>query len=469
MKNSKVIQIYKSKSITIKDICTKIWELEKEYDLFISKIRGVAFWKIIRIGVFLTIAKKAGIYEESHDKLPTDRYRLAFFKNIITSHLNGSSNRKKSAKILLFENPRHVLVDGKYIDPYTDWLKIRLKNEQIEYEIVDILYRGTHIHGPAKNRSYLDLQSVTYYLNKLINKNLIISKSKLILINDIQCRIKECFDIELDLQHIIKNAVRNHILSYRYYKKLLRRRKTSKVYLVCSYGREALIHACGDLGVETVEIQHGTMSPYHLGYSFPGIGKVPYFPSRMMMFGQYWYDTTPLPLELDKVEFIGYPYLRERLIEYREIKKIKNSILFISQGIIGKKLGEIAAEFVKNYPEFIVNYKLHPGEFVRWKEEYIELLGVSESGSINVIDGSGENLYYYLARAEYVVGVSSTAIFEAITLLCKVILVDLPSVEYMEGLLEKNEVLLAHNYCEIYNHINSTKSSIALKSNNYFW
>jgi len=65
-----------------------------------------------------------------------------------------------------------------------------------------------------------------------------------------------------------------------------------------------------------------------------------------------------------------------------------------------------------------VTYKLHPGEYDRWKKEYPWLL---ESG-VEVIDESGPGLYEVLSTCEWQVGVNSTAIYEGIAFGAKTLL-----------------------------------------------
>lgn len=56
-----------------------------------------------------------------------------------------------------------------------------------------------------------------------------------------------------------------------------------------------------------------------------------------------------------------------------------------------------------------------------------------------------KQLYSSFAESKFVVGVNSTALIESFTLNCKLILVDLPSVEYFQSLIDKKLVKKVKN------------------------
>jgi hypothetical protein len=228
-----------------------------------------------------------------------------------------------------------------------------------------------------------------------------------------------------------------------YYNKMLKKKKPKKIFIVVSYGSAALIEACKINNITVVEIQHGTINKFHLGYSFPNDSNIPYFPDEIYLFGEYWADSTPLPLENKKLKNYGFPYLEGRLEEYKDYSKINNQILFISQGTIGRELADVAYKFARNNKDYKIVYKLHPGEYDRWQQDYKTLNEAVKLDNFKVIDNNNINLYQLFAKSEYQVGVYSTAIYEGLTLNCKTVLLDLPGVEYMEYLIEENIVKFA--------------------------
>jgi hypothetical protein len=90
-------------------------------------------------------------------------------------------------------------------------------------------------------------------------------------------------------------------------------------------------------------------------------------------------------------------------------------VAFISQGTIGADLSRVAVETAERLDRDVV-YKLHPGERDRWKRDYPWLSG----SEVRVVDGSDVALYDLFERVPDVVGVNSTALYEALAFGVKV-------------------------------------------------
>lgn len=417
------------------------FNLEKELNLFEKKIKDVYFWKIIRFNIFMDLARKLNIYEQAHLTIKYTKFqrKLYNYKKIYNTQRHSYISRKNPVDILIFEHPRKVNIEGIYKDIYT-YKKIEefQKNNQ-SYEIVDRTYLDKHYDKPSKNRSYYEDYGFKYIkLRKATNFTLNEEEKKTI--KDLTTKIKNAFDIELYLEKYIESVVRGFTLRKRIIKDALEKRKVKKVYLVVSYGHEVLISACKDLNIECIEIQHGTMSYYHPGYSFPHNNTAPYFPDKIELFGEYWLDATPIPLRKEQCPIVGYPYLKQQLNKYININKISNQILFLSQGTIGKKLSEYAYKFAITNPKYNIFFKLHPGEFGRWENGYPSLQEAKKLHNFTILEDE-KNLYELLAISSYVFGVYSTAIYEALESNCKVFLLDLDGVEYNKYLYDNLYVI----------------------------
>ena len=200
-----------------------------------------------------------------------------------------------------------------------------------------------------------------------------------------------------------------------------------------------MISAAKDRNIEIIELQHGNMSRFHMGYSFPNSKNVPYFPDKMLLFGKFWFDSTPLPLDKSNVKIIGFKDFNNKIKQYINVPKIPNSVVFISQGIIGGDLSKKAVETAKNNAKYSIIYRLHPQERNRWESIYPDLAENSRLENL-VVDAGDSTIYDLLSKSEYVVGVSSTALYEALAFGCKVALLNLFSIEYMNYLINKGYV-----------------------------
>ena len=177
------------------------------------------------------------------------------------------------------------------------------------------------------------------------------------------------------------------------------------------------------------------------------------------------------------------PHFEENSKTYMEIAEKKDNeqinpkqILFISQGVIGKYLSKLAYEIAENIENkedeenYNFIYKLHPGEYGTWKENYDYLTKASnEFDNFTVIDKSEPPLYELFAKSDYQVGAFSTAIYEGLAFNCKTFIIDVPGVEYLDDLIDKNIVKKVKNSEELINYINNENLSIQEYDKDYFF
>ncbi|MFW6008570.1 MAG: hypothetical protein ACOCP8_04815, partial [archaeon] len=122
-----------------------------------------------------------------------------------------------------------------------------------------------------------------------------------------------------------------------------------------------------------------------------------------------------------------------------EIRKNDKQIVIISQGSIGDKLAKVIFHNWDILKDFEILYKLHPGEFDKWKD-YPYLKKLNNRNNIEIYKDA--DLYELLAESRYQIGVYSTAIYEGIAFKCKTLLANLPGIEYMEDLINTYNIQL---------------------------
>ena len=159
-----------------------------------------------------------------------------------------------------------------------------------------------------------------------------------------------------------------------------------------------------------------------------------------MTFGDYWINEDTCPIYKENVIPIGFSYFESQSKDYIDMDSIGNQVLFISQGVIGKYLSQIAFQFAKVQKDFKIIYKLHPGEYATWRQNYPELVEASSFDNFEVIDSSEIPLYELMAKSSYQIGAFSTAIYEGLMFNCKTFIVDVPGTEYLNDLIENNYV-----------------------------
>ena len=465
-------------TFTVKEICQNIWNLEEKYELNHKEIQGCYPWQLIRMYLYYEITRKTNVFESAQqsslslvDKINSF---LPFAKNSILSNpLSGNEN----VDVLIFDHPRKVIFEDEYQDIYSYFLKDTLNEYGKTFETIESPYLNKHFRKKSNIKEnhvkFNDRILLGSFIHKTRNRGKVtFREDEKQLIDAIKNELESIFNIEIDLFRIIEDHILNFQYDYTKYIELLKKRNPKQVFLVVAYENKALVAACKEMNIEIIELQHGTISPYHLGYSYPEntmrtnneIKEIEYFPDKILSFGDYWQNSSHFPIDKENIISMGFPYFEEnsktfmKMAENKENEKIsQKQMLFISQGVIGKYLSKLAYEITKNMENkenYNFIYKLHPGEYGTWKENYSYLTkAVEKYDNFNVIDKSEPPLYELFAKSNYQVGAFSTAIYEGLAFNCKTFIIDVPGVEYLDDLIEKNIVKKVKNSEELINYI----------------
>lgn len=433
--------------MSLKTFFEAFLQVEEELDLFNQRIDNVYFWERIRFPVCMYLMESAGLAGAPHATLERTvanivRRSLLALKNIFWKNPYCAPQ----AELFFLGSPRRKLLsDGKWWDIYCDPIIESLDNSYVYFE-TDYLNRH---FTPAKTSKiwYLDFPLFGAAIKQELGISRIsLKKQDVLLLQKIEEQLQQRFKVRVDLQQrVIRNlSLRRSTLPL--YHKILEKVNPKLVVLVESCGKETFIEVCKESHVPVVELQHGVTGKYNPCHSFPGPGRLKRtYPDYLFVFGDFWKEDVQYPIELDKVWSIGYPYLEREASKYLGVEK-RDQVLFISQGTVGKELSQLAVALSKrnDFP-FMIVYKLHPGEYARWRREYPWLLGTR----IKVIDSDAVPLYQLLAESKIQVGLNSTAIYEGLYFGLMTILLNLPGVEYMERLIEKRIAYLASSADEL--------------------
>lgn len=431
---------------TVEEVCDILFSLEKKYDLNQMKIQGIYAWQLVRIYVYYEISRKIKVFGSPQQAKVTiiDKF-LSFIPFIKNSLFSNPLKGKYHKAILIFDHPRKVKHNEEFKDIYSYFLTHDLGPKN-SYEVIEAPYLNKHFTKKEDYIKYNDRILLGSYFYKKRTK-MSLKSSEEDKIANLKREIKSNFNIEVDLLNIMKNHILDFKYQYKKYDQLFKKRTPKQVFVVVAYENQAMIAAARDNNIEVLELQHGTISNYHLGYNYPNEkdkNNIKYFPDKILSFGNYWKEVANYPIEKKDIIPIGFPYLDENIRFFLNNEKNKNQILFISQGVIGKYLSEFAYNIAKKLEDsdekYEIIYKLHPGEYSNWQNNYKYLKKCTKLANFHIIDNSEISLYELFSKSEYQVGVFSTAIYEGLLFNCKTFILNLPGCEYMDSLVEKNYV-----------------------------
>ena len=418
----------------LEEIYTKFLTLEERLDLFNVQIDGVKYWERVRANIFLTLFEKiAGSGSITPASDTKQKKMKRFIASIFRLGRNPFLSKKKD--VLIVGSPRRILQsDGCWWDIYTDPI---IEKFDFSYVSVENQYLQNHAK-PAKtpNLKYMDfLDFRAYVKQKRPFGSFSISTEERAHLLLVKKEIEQIFQTKINIEAITVAVLKKRKAALPLYMKLLRKIQPKIVVVVVGYGKEDLVEACRLLKIPIIELQHGVISPYHPGYSYPSREKM-FFPDYLLTFGDYWLEAANYPLDEDRILSVGYPYLESEMEKYRSVEK-KKQIVIISQERIGLQLSKfgVALSEMKKFDHRII-YKLHPREIAHWRESYPWLV----DADLEVIDEPGISLYELFAQSSIQIGVFSTAIYEGLAFGLQTFLVDLPGVEYFDQLIKKQVV-----------------------------
>lgn len=390
--------------------------------------------------------------------------RLEFFlSSVFCIHQNPLLSKKKD--VLIYGSPRRILrSDGRWWDVYTDSISAELNASSLTLEH----HMALQHRKPAKTEDlrYLDILDTLEFFASVTKMNRIrLGRKEIAFVRRLQQSISQKFSSSVNLMDIVMTSLRNRRIQVPFYKLLLRSIRPKLVVIVTSYTKVEFLDVAKNLGIPVVEMQHGMISPYHVGYSFPDeFHEDVITPDFIFTFGDYWNTCSNYAVDTDRIVSVGFPFLDEEISAYDHIRR-RRRILFISQWKIGKEIADFAVELVKN-PELNhdVVFKLHPRDCIGWRSRYPQL----DRSDITVIDDVTTPLYRLFAESEYLVGVYSTAIVEGLMFGLDTFVLDVPGVESMDHLIRAGALTKVKSPQELLRQIEKETESEKIQRERFF-
>jgi hypothetical protein len=429
---------------TVAALCQALWSAERELDLLRWETRGVRLWEASRMTAYYAVARAAGVLEMPAVQLPPGvgprvKRAVDLVRAGVLSHpLSPATPAKLDA--LIFESGRAYPIDDRMLCPYTFALTAELTRQGKHLLLVDRRAPGQPQKSPDPRRRRLEgielLRAVAGPGGAVL-----LDRAARAKIDAIDVHLARSLGRPIAIRAILAGVLARFLVDRALYRRMLAIHRPEVVYCVVAYsGHAPLVATAREAGIRSVELQHGVISRYHLGYSFPGVdfADLAYFPDQLYTWGEPW-DTLmddPVP-EARRVPY-GFRYFQHEAARHRGEARDPRRILVISQGTIGRELAETVLRLLPRLPDCRIDYKLHPSEVARWRE-YPALVALSEQPNVTLCTTG--NLYELMARAQWQLGVYSTALYEGHALGLRTALVRLPGIEYMSRWFERGTAI----------------------------
>jgi len=420
----------------------KFFEFERVNGLFEERIKNIKYWHLIRYDLYLEISHKEGYFEVAHPKdVRKNSYAgyILNFLNMLGDHIKyGSYRRLMPGGVLLLRNHDAIVYDGEKVDRFYGTFQGKLKTH-CNYIEVGLNTRSNRF-PTDKNTACNSELYLLKYLQILCGARKI-TKDILITAKALTDKINRHFSCNVDYHYIlnlIAKSINNYTIYYNYYRKIFIRLQPKLVVIVCHAWHEYFVvcKVCRDLGIKTVELQHGVTGDMDAAYNLCDDSvRTDYLPKYIFTFGEYWNGKINFYHNDVTLIKVGYPFLEAIAHKTQKDKNTVAKILLVSQGTIGPQMCKIARELASlaSKDGYEVFLRLHPGEFPVYKNLYP---GIEDESNLTVINNDKYSIFDCMEMCGHIVGAYSLAMFEAVRLGKFVYVMEGPGREYMDCLIQ---------------------------------
>lgn len=425
------------------------FSIEQKFNLLSYKINGLYFWQLSRVNIYLKIINTINQHGNNFHVNNKGKNIRLFHRILINSFFFNPFVDCRKKDFLVFESGRRYNDGAKHIDIYTHYLCERMTKNGESFT----LYKKGYDSTDQLSRKSVHVKHIDFItlLTRIIRffYTIRISINDMKFIKKIENEINERYNININLLDIIKIDLINFKCQFPLYKLLFRIKSPKEIYIINSSDNQYIVDAAKKLGIIVNELQHGLISDYDVICNFPNTepDSLEYFPDRFFIWNNIDMCFGSLPLSKKNIIYFKNEHLDKWVRKTENIDKEFKTILIISQPNSSIEMVQFMEKNIPEMGDYIFLYKIHPAENILVINMYKEKLE-KKYHNVKFINNE-EPIYLLLKKSEFVIGIFSSALFEATLFNCKIILLDLPGVEMSVPLLKTHNAKLLDINCSI--------------------
>ncbi len=414
--------------------------LEADQGLYERRLAGEIFWPLLRVHAYYAAARASGLMSASVTRARGLPGALALARTTLAGALGGNPllHRGHHAT-LVFPHPRKSLGPEGWRDQNSAALLAELKgSDALVVDRVDAALGAIRVdHAlPAVRREALDLVARA----AMAVRRLPLTEPEARLLAALGDRLKRDIGAQIDLAALAQRNLTKFQAQRRLFRRLVTRFGARRVFVVVAYTNEGLVAGARDAGARVYELQHGLISPHHLGYHYPGRPDLPAAPDALLTFGPAWTEGVALPRRTATAVIGSAAHQADPA---SAVMRDPAQVLFVSQGTIALPLARFAIAVARQLPDRRVLFRLHPGQDAGG---FAKLLAAEGPLPGNFSVGTAERpIVEVLAATTLQAGVYSTALLEGMALGCRTLLIDLPGIENLAAALARGDARLVRS------------------------
>jgi len=388
-------------------LLNRLINLEKELDVNRIQVKGIPLWRIVRYSTRLHYLSCVSGYVASTGSAQTVGKKKIKFISGFWRYI-GRDNLNVFFPFNRLVDKGNCLLD-KFVDPVIEESELYKQH----CVIVDSPnYRGSF------NRIHKDI--CVQQENRTIYSQFLKQFFKLFVKLRYNKEIDKLFQIVKDpflLNEGNKNSYYQSLslflAGYSYYLMWFRILKPRRVFVVLREGYFPVIAACKKLGIPVAEFQHGITLDKTVSYTGDYDERID--PDYFLTFGKFWKEKQ-FGMTSNRIFCIGWAYGKylSKGVEKESFKRT-NEILVISSPEISDSILDTLIVLSKVEGAYSFHIRLHPCESYNDKQKQ-KLQSIPNA---QVVDNKTDSALV-LPTYKYVVGENSSVIYEALSVGCKV-------------------------------------------------
>lgn len=398
----------------------KLHEIEEKHNLFNHKVSKVNVWKYIRNDFYnlllSTEYESESIFKQTKNAniekrfLAIKAYLRYQFKQLFKAEIIEQKD------VIVFSFPRKLKIDGKFICPYTHYIKEKL-NSFIAFErplwIEDTSHSLKGINN--KNDYFLDWIEGKYYLNLHTGKyKKDIKYPKINSLIDILKSEVRNLDRQ-KFQDMIIESIIFELTALPIYSDLLEKIKPKLLIEVYTPGKHLAVlnEVANERNIPIIDVQHGAIGDVEPAmYSYKRKKQYKHLFNHIFLFGDSWKRKSNFHVKNDRLHAIGNVYLEKFASKMPLEKDEKIRVLIVSQTRFTNLFITITNSLADllDTKKYDLTLKLHPFE-------HSISLDLKKNNIINenvrIESGLDKHVYEHIKNSDIVVGINSTVLYEA--------------------------------------------------------
>jgi len=266
-----MLNISKNHPTTPGELCAIFFDCENGFNTLGKQYNNSPLWAYVRSALYYKMSVCSGFFNSHHSTnvglreiffLIKVQLEAFFFFNPLVLKFS------KKVDCVVFEHPRAKEVNGCKVDIYSHFLVGKLEKEGKKILLFDKGDLGRHEKTHRKERFYLDnieaVQRLAHKFGALFGRERRLFEGEIGYFSSLIEGADKIISRELSGSYF------HFIVGKWFVKSILKWTNPDVVYIVDAYSKRHFITiAAKELNIKVVELQHGIVSDYHLGYAFP--------------------------------------------------------------------------------------------------------------------------------------------------------------------------------------------------------